>query len=85
MSSGNIFGNFKDIVLEKLFGVEKDVVYAYDGLVELYPTTKMLKAYPYQWVKDKKIFEKVLSKKYKNYEDLITQQRTSSQAKFKKR
>lgn len=73
MSSGNIFGNFKDIVLEKLFGVEKDVVYAYDGLVELYPTTKMLKAYPYQWVKDQKTFEKVVSKKYKNYEDLITQ------------
>lgn len=73
MSSGNIFGNFKDIVLEKLFGVEKDVVYAYDGLVELYPTTQMLKAYPYQWVQDKKAFEKVVSKKYKNYEDLITQ------------
>ena len=73
MSSGGIFGNYKDIVLEKLFGVEKDVVYAYDGLVELYPTTKILNAYPYQWVKDKKTFEKVVSKKYKNYEDLITQ------------
>ena len=73
MSSGGIFGNYKDIVLEKLFGVEKDVVYAYDGLVELYPTTKMLKAYPYQWVKDKKAFDKLVSKKYKNYEDLITQ------------
>lgn len=73
MSSGGIFGNYKDIVLEKLFGIEKYVIYAYDGLVELYPTTKMLKAYPYQWVKDKKTFEKVVSKKYKNYEDLITQ------------
>lgn len=71
MSRGNIFGGFRDIVLEKLFGIDKDVVYDYDGLVELYPTTKMLSAYPYQKVKEQKTFDKIISKRHKSYEELI--------------
>ena len=71
MRSGNIFGGFADTVLENLFGIEKDVVQGYDGLVELYPTEKMLKAYPYQKILNKENFDKILSKRHKNYDDLL--------------
>lgn len=72
MASGNIFGGIKDVILENLFGIEKEVVQGYDGLVELYPTAKMLDAYPYQKVLDKDNFDKILSKRHKDYNDLLT-------------
>lgn len=71
MRSGNIFGGFADTVLENLFGIDSEVVQGYDGLVELYPTPKMLGAYPYQKVLDKDNFEKIISKKYKDYDELV--------------
>ncbi len=71
MSSGNILGGVADIVLEKLFGIDQEVVEDYEGLVELYPTDKMLKAYPYQWVTDEKAFDDLASKKYKSYDDML--------------
>lgn len=73
MTSGAIFGGFKDIVLEKFFGIDKEVIYDYDGLVELYPTTKMLMAYPYQRVKDQESFDKIVSTKHKTYEDILSE------------
>ena len=57
--------------MENLFGIEKEVVQGYDGLVELYPTQKMLCAYPYQKILNKENFEKIISKKYKDYDDLL--------------
>lgn len=72
MASGNIFGGIKDVILENLFGIEKEVVQGYDGLVELYPTAKMLCAYPYQKILNKENFEKILSKRHKDYNDLLT-------------
>lgn len=71
MASGNIFGGIKDVILENLFGIEKEVVQGYDGLVELYPTAKMLASYPYQKILNKENFEKIISKKYKDYDDLL--------------
>lgn len=71
MASGNIFGGIKDVILENLFGIEKEVVQGYDGLVELYPTAKMLCAYPYQKILNKENFDKIISKKYKDYDDLL--------------
>lgn len=71
MASGNIFGGIKDVILENLFGIEKEVVQGYDGLVELYPTAKMLDAYPYQKILNKENFDKIISKKYKDYDDLL--------------
>lgn len=71
MASGNIFGGIKDVILENLFGIEKEVVQGYDGLVELYPTAKMLASYPYQKILNKENFDKIISKKYKDYDDLL--------------
>ena len=71
MASGNIFGGIKDVILENLFGIEKEVVQGYDGLVELYPTAKMLCAYPYQKILNKENFDKIISKKYKDYDELL--------------
>lgn len=71
MASGNIFGGIKDVILENLFGIEKEVVQGYDGLVELYPTQKMLASYPYQKILNKENFEKIISKKYKDYDELL--------------
>lgn len=71
MIVGNIFGGAADVVLEKLYGIDKDVIQDYDGLVELYPTTKMLEAYPYQRVTDEDAFAKIISRRHRKYEKIL--------------
>lgn len=71
VTTGSIYGGIKDLILEKFFGINPDIVKHYDGLIELFPTRKMLEGYPYQKVVDKESFDRTLYKSKKDYEELI--------------
>src|SRR5699024_4294554 len=71
MSNENILGGFVDIVLNRLFGIEMNVAQGFEGIVELYPTRKMLEKYPYQIVFENEEFENILDHNYTNFEDFI--------------
>lgn len=71
VSTGSIYGGIKDIILEKFFGIDQDIVISYDGLIELFPTRKMLEGRPYQKVKDKESFDRILYRNKKDYNELL--------------
>lgn len=56
-SNNRILGGVLDFVIEKMFGIDVKIVQDFDGIVELYPTEKMLQKYPYQAVNSDKKFK----------------------------
>lgn len=56
-SNNSVLGGIMDVVIEKMFGINLKIVQDFDGLIELYPTEKMLQKYPYQAVNDEKKFK----------------------------
>ena len=72
MTNGNILGGIADFFLNNFLNIDSKVVQDYDGLLELYPTKKMLDKYPYQVVMNQKQLDsELLKNNFVTYDSLV--------------
>lgn len=69
-SENSILGGFIDVLLEKIVGIELDLVQDFDGLIELYPTQKLLEKYEYQLALNEAQVKSEVAKNRYDYESL---------------
>lgn len=72
MTNGNILGGIADFFLNNFLNIDSKVVQDYDGLLELYPTKKMLDKYPYQVVMNQnQLDSELLKNNFVTYDSLV--------------